>query len=70
MPGSAGGRRNFGSYFLALPSWVILGGFFLVPLVTMLVLSFAQRSTYGGIKPITDLWGYLASGDFLANYAR
>jgi spermidine/putrescine transport system permease protein len=63
-------RRERRAYLLALPSWAILGCFFLVPLLLMLALSFAQRSTYGGIAPIADLWGHLRGGDFLANYAR
>jgi len=48
----------------------VLGVFFLVPLLLMLGISFAQRGVYGGLKPIADLAGYLRSGDFLANYAR
>ena len=67
---TAARRRGLGAYLLALPSWVILGGFFVVPLLLVLLLSFAQRSTYGGIRPIPDLWAYLAGGGFLANYAR
>ncbi len=58
------------AYLLALPTWAILGGCFVVPLLLMLLLSFARRSTYGGIAPIPDLWSYVASGSFLANYAR
>jgi spermidine/putrescine transport system permease protein len=58
------------AYLLALPTWTILGGCFVVPLLLMLLLSFARRSTYGGIAPIPDLWSYVASGSFLANYAR
>ena len=69
-PTTSGVRRGLAGYLLALPSWAILGGLFLVPLLLMLGLSFAQRSTYGGIQPIDDLFGYVASGRFLANYAR
>lgn len=64
------GVRAFAAYLLALPSWAILGGCFAVPLLLMLLLSFAQRSTYGGIEPIADLWSYVTTGGFLANYAR
>ncbi|HXT19217.1 MAG TPA: ABC transporter permease, partial [Thermoanaerobaculia bacterium] len=63
-------RRGLGGYLLALPSWIVLGGFFVLPLLLMLGLSFAQRSTYGGIASIDDLGAYVASGRFLANYAR
>jgi len=55
---------------LLLPTWLVLGFFFLVPLLLMLGISFAQRGIYGGLKPIADLAGYLRSGAFLANYAR
>jgi spermidine/putrescine transport system permease protein len=64
------GHRSFAAWLLSLPSWAILGGFFALPLALMLVFSFAQRSTYGGIKPIEDLGAYLASGAFLDNYRR
>jgi len=53
-----------------LPTWLVLGCFFLLPLVIMLVISFGQRGTYGGLKPIADLWAYFSGGEFLANYRR
>ena len=55
---------------LALPTWLTLGLFFLLPLAILFVISFGQRATYGGLKPIEDLGLYLSSGKFLANYAR
>ena len=63
-------RPKVGAYLQALPTWVVLGVFFLLPLLIMLVISFAQRGTYGGLKPIEDLWAYIGSGEFLANYRR
>jgi len=62
--------RSFAGYLLALPSWLILGGGFVLPLLLMLLLSFARRSTYGGIERIDDLRSYVSGGGFLANYAR
>jgi spermidine/putrescine transport system permease protein len=47
-----------------------LGIFFLVPLVLMLGVSFAERGTYGGIRPVDDLGEYILSGDFAGNYLR
>lgn len=44
--------------------------FFLLPLVIMFWISFGQRGTYGGLKPIGDLAQYLLSGAFLANYRQ
>jgi spermidine/putrescine transport system permease protein len=50
--------------------WLTLGVFFLAPLALMLAVSFAQRGTYGGIEPVGDLWTFVRSGAFLANYER
>ncbi len=58
------------AYALALPTWIVLGVFFLAPLVVLFLISFGQRAIYGGLKPIEDLGAYLASGKFLAQYAR
>jgi spermidine/putrescine transport system permease protein len=63
-------RKDRAALPLLLPAWLVLGVFFLVPLVLMLGVSFAQRGTYGGIEPVGDLGEYLRSGAFLANYAR
>ncbi len=68
----SGGERSDGraGYALVLPTWVTLGVFFLFPLAILFVVSFGQRATYGGLKPIEDLEVYITSGKFLANYAR
>ncbi len=63
-------RPDRAGTLLALPTWLTLGLFFLLPLTILLVISFGQRATYGGLKPIEDLGLYLTSGKFLANYAR
>jgi spermidine/putrescine transport system permease protein len=63
-------RKGRAAYPLLLPTWLVLGIFFLVPLALMLVVSFAERGTYGGIRPIPDLGEYVRSGQFLGNYAR
>jgi spermidine/putrescine transport system permease protein len=63
----SGGRS---AHLLLLPTWLVLGIFFLLPLLMMLALSFAERDLYGGPKPVTDLGAHLRSGAFLANYAR
>ncbi|HSF44347.1 MAG TPA: ABC transporter permease [Thermoanaerobaculia bacterium] len=63
-------RKGRAAYPLLLPTWLVLGIFFLVPLAIMLAVSFAERGTYGGIKPIADLGEYVRSGAFLGNYAR
>jgi len=58
------------AYPLLLPTWLVLGVFFLLPLAILFVISFAQRGTYGSLKPIEDFGRYVSSGKFLANYAR
>jgi spermidine/putrescine transport system permease protein len=63
-------RKDRRAWPLLLPTWLTLGVFFLAPLALMLAVSFRQRGVYGGLKPIEDLGGYLASGAFLDNYVR
>ena len=63
-------RSGRAAYPLLLPTWLVLGIFFLVPLAIMLAVSLAERGTYGGIQPITDLGEYVRSGEFLGNYVR
>ncbi len=63
-------RAGRAAYPLVLPTWATLGVFFLLPLGILFLVSFGQRATYGGLKPIEDLGLYIASGKFLANYAR
>ena len=58
------------AWALLAPTWVVLGVFLLAPLALMLLVSFAERGTYGGIAPVEDLGRYILSGDFLGNYAR
>jgi spermidine/putrescine transport system permease protein len=59
--------KPYSLIFLALAVLVI---FFLLPLLIMLLISFAQRGTYGGIKPIADLGQYILSFDWVSNYVR
>lgn len=57
-------------YSLISLALLVLVVFFLLPLLIMLLISFAQRGTYGGIKPIPDLWHYITSLDWVSNYLR
>src|SRR5687768_13277265 len=57
-------------YALASFALAILIIFFLLPLLIMLLYSFAQRGTYGGIKPIPDLGHYISSWQWISNYIR
>jgi spermidine/putrescine transport system permease protein len=67
---SADRKQARSAWALLLPTWIVLGVFLLAPLVLMLLVSFAERGTYGGVAPIQDLAEHVGSGAFLANYAR
>lgn len=57
-------------YALVLLTVAILGIFFFFPLLIMLLYSFAQRDTYGGIRVIQDWGQYLRSAEWISNYVR
>ena len=57
-------------YSLLLLSVAVLVIFILLPLFIMLLFSFAQRGTYGGLKPILDWSQYIASFEWVSNYVR
>jgi len=57
-------------YSLVFLSLAVLVTFLLLPLLIMLLYSFAQRGTYGGLKPIEDLGQYFRSFDWISNYVR
>ncbi len=61
-------RRTQTPILALIPTWLVLGAFFLAPLAIMLLISFAERGLHGGIAPINDLKHYLRSGAFLQNY--
>ena len=57
-------------YSLVFLSLAVLVTFLLLPLLIMLLYSFAQRGTYGGLKPIVDFGQYFRSFDWISNYVR
>ncbi|MCI0612344.1 ABC transporter permease [bacterium] len=57
-------------YALVSLAVAILGIFFFFPLLIMLLYSFAQRDTYGGIRVIQDWGQYLRSAEWISNYVR
>ena len=61
LPESPAARRRLVPYLLVAPAWLVLGLCLLAPLALMLLVSFGSRGTYGGLAPIEDLGGYLAS---------
>ena len=63
--------RRLLPYLQISPAWLVLILFFLLPLVIMLLVSFAQKGIgHGGLKPIEDMGEYIRSGAFFSNYAR
>jgi spermidine/putrescine transport system permease protein len=63
-------RKFRPAWALLSPAWIVLGVFLLAPLVLMLLVSFAERGTYGGVAPVGNLAEHVGSGAFLANYVR
>src|SRR3954469_25497141 len=63
-------RSRLAGLTLLAPTWLVLGVFFLLPLAVILVISFGRADAAGGYEPIDNLWHYLRSGAFLANYRR
>jgi spermidine/putrescine transport system permease protein len=57
-------------YLQLLPTWLVLGVFFLVPLGIMLVISFRQKGEYTTLSPVENVGQYLRSGEFFSNYSR
>lgn len=53
--------------FLALGTLVV---FFFLPLLIMLLYSFLQRDTYGGIQAIDNYASYVGSFQWVSNYVR
>ena len=64
------GQKRRAPYLLMTPTWLILGGLLLAPLIIMLFISFRQKGLHGAFKPVEDWFLYWWSGDFLANYRR
>jgi spermidine/putrescine transport system permease protein len=63
-------RERSGAWLTAGPAWLVLTCFLVVPLAMMLWLSFHQRGTYGGVRPLGDLGAALRSGALYENYVR
>jgi len=63
-------KSGWAAYPLLTPTWMVLGAFFLAPLLLMLLVSFALRGTYGGTAPILSLAEHLRSGAAFTNYLR
>lgn len=63
-------RQALRPYSLIFLSLLVLVVFFIFPLLIMLVYSFLQRGTYGGLKPIESISSYIKSLSWVSNYVR
>jgi spermidine/putrescine transport system permease protein len=51
-----------------LPTWLVLGVFFLAPMLIMLGVSFREKGPAGTVQPVENVRQYVAQGKFLRNY--
>lgn len=63
-------RPKVQPYTLILLALGTLIVFFFLPLLIMLLYSFLQRDTYGGIQAIDNHWQYIVSFQWISNYVR
>src|SRR5260221_6414965 len=61
-------RNSASSLLQLLPTWLVLGVFFLAPIAIMFAISFREKGTAGTLKPIDNVKAYIADGTFLNNY--
>ena len=64
------GQARWLPFALSAPTWILLGVFFLAPLLIMFGLSFMQRGKFGGVAEIEGVWAYITSGQWYANYVK
>jgi spermidine/putrescine transport system permease protein len=55
---------------LLAPTWIVLGGLFLLPLAILAGVSLHPPDDAGNAQPVDHWPAYLSSGDFAANYAQ
>lgn len=63
-------KKNSPAIALLSPTWIVLGLSLVLPLLLMLGISFLQRGTYGGFKPVENFFQFLTSGRLIHNYSR
>lgn len=55
---------------LLAPSWIVLGGLFLLPLAILVGVSLHQPDDAGNADPVDDWSAYIHSGDWADNYRQ
>jgi spermidine/putrescine transport system permease protein len=61
-------RRSWIPRLQLLPTWLVLGVFFLAPMLIMLGISFREKGPAGAVRPVENVKQYVAQGKFLRNY--
>lgn len=61
-------RRTWIPRLQLLPTWLVLGVFFLAPMFIMLGISFREKGPAGTVRPVENVKQYVAQGKFLNNY--
>jgi spermidine/putrescine transport system permease protein len=61
-------RDSINSWLQVLPTWAVLGIFFLVPLGLIFIISFAPADEFGDPVKVEDIGAHIRSGDFANNY--
>jgi spermidine/putrescine transport system permease protein len=61
-------RRTWIPRLQLLPTWLVLGLFFLAPMFIMLGISFREKGPAGTVRPVENVKQYIAQGEFLKNY--
>src|ERR1700722_10293827 len=62
--------RNQQAIFLLLPTWIVLGGLFLLPLILLIGVSIHQPDDAGNAQSVPNWPDYLHSGDWKDNYVQ
>src|SRR5689334_22529381 len=64
--------RRFAFLPLVLPTWIVLGALFFLPLISVLLISFARSDEKTGeplpVESASELWDRVRSGDIFAKY--
>jgi spermidine/putrescine transport system permease protein len=61
--------RSWRTLFLLAPTWLTLGGLFLIPLLLLFWISLFPPDDFGNAQAISDWHAYLHSGVIFQNYA-
>ena len=56
------------AWLQVLPTWAVLGLFFLVPLGIVFLISFAPADEFGDPAKVENFGAYVKSGEFAHNY--